>query len=167
MFYLLTSENSRPNFSNRIPGYIIVGEGNEVSSFEFMVFETPENDFKEIEHLREWVACSFLDYIFDELMRIVQTRAEKLTVDDAVSNCASAIELLIKIKKERDVRRKRCTWGKSKLIKHQAELRQLMASGASYADMQFWLRKEKRIKVSRSTVKRFLDKHPSAIHLGS
>lgn len=54
--------------------------------------------------------------------------------------------------------RRRCTWGKSRLVKHRAELEKLRAAGGSFADLALWLRKEKRMVVNRSTVMRFLEK---------
>lgn len=66
--------------------------------------------------------------------------------------------VLSQIKDARSVRRKRTTWGKSKLTKYQSELIQLRAIGASFVDLQFWLLKEKRVKASPSTFKRFLEK---------
>ena len=54
--------------------------------------------------------------------------------------------------------RRRCTWGKSRLVKHRAELEKLRAAGGSFADLAIWLRQEKRIVVERSTVMRFLEK---------
>lgn len=71
----------------------------------------------------------------------------------------NASEVLAVIREARAVRRKRCTWGRSKLTKFLAELIQLRASGASLADLQFWLLKEKRVKADCTTIKRFLDKH--------
>ena len=66
------------------------------------------------------------------------------------------------IRKARAVRRHRRTWGKSRLSPHRAELTKLRAEGASFSDLAFWLRKEKRIKVDRSTVRRFLEKQTEA-----
>lgn len=77
-----------------------------------------------------------------------------------------AEEVLSKIKDARAVRRKRCTWGISKLNKYLTEVIQLSGNGASFADIQFWLRKEKRIKVDRSTIKRFLDKNKLSVDFG-
>ena len=54
--------------------------------------------------------------------------------------------------------RRRCTWGKSRLVKHRAELEKLRAAGGSFADLAIWLRQEKRIVVERSTIMRFLEK---------
>ncbi len=54
--------------------------------------------------------------------------------------------------------RKRRTWGKSKINKHIAELMKLKNAGGSYAELEYWLRKEKRIKIHRSNIKRGLDK---------
>lgn len=62
------------------------------------------------------------------------------------------------VREARAIRRKRTTWGRSKLGKYQAELMQLRHAGATYADLQYWLRKEKRVKVARSTIMRFLTK---------
>ena len=67
---------------------------------------------------------------------------------------------LAAIRDARAVRRHRRTWGKSRLAPHRAELTKLRAEGASFSDLAFWLRKEKRIKVDRSTVRRFLSKQP-------
>ena len=69
-----------------------------------------------------------------------------------------AIATLAAIRDARTVRRHRRTWGKSRLSPHRAELAKLRAEGASFGDLAFWLRKEKRIKVDRSTVRRFLEK---------
>ena len=65
---------------------------------------------------------------------------------------------LAKIRAVRAAARRRCTWGKSRLVKHRAELEKLRAAGGSFADLALWLRKEKRIVVDRSTVMRFLEK---------
>lgn len=66
--------------------------------------------------------------------------------------------ILEKIRVDRKIRRKRSTWGRSKLLKFQAELCALKKAGASLKDMQFWLKREKHIKADCSTIKRFLDK---------
>ena len=63
---------------------------------------------------------------------------------------------LAEIRAARKVRRKRSTWGRSRLTKYRAELIKLKAIGASYEDMKFWLRKKKRVKVDKSTIWRFL-----------
>jgi hypothetical protein len=75
-----------------------------------------------------------------------------------MENQFNAAEELCKVQEARAVRRRRSTWGKSKLSKYQAELVQLRQAGAKYADLQFWLRKEKRVKVDRSSIMRFLKK---------
>jgi len=79
-----------------------------------------------------------------------------------MKNSFDAAGILVGIRESRSVRRRRATWCKSKLNKFLSELIQLRAASASYADIQYWLRKEKRIKVDRSTIKRFLDKNSSA-----
>jgi hypothetical protein len=53
-------------------------------------------------------------------------------------------------------------WSKSILVKFKSELALLQESGATLGDMQYWLRLSKRVKVHRSTIKRFLDKHCSS-----
>lgn len=73
----------------------------------------------------------------------------------------NAVDVLSVVKEQRSIRKKRCTFGKSKLNKWRAELMKLKKSGASYADMQFWLRKEKRIKTDPSSIWRFLLKDQS------
>lgn len=78
-----------------------------------------------------------------------------------MNNNFDATGVLLGIRESRAVRRRRTTWGKSKLNRVLSELILLRAASASFADIQFWLRKEKRIKVNRSTIKRFLDKHNS------
>ncbi|OIQ96349.1 hypothetical protein GALL_216260 [mine drainage metagenome] len=67
-------------------------------------------------------------------------------------------DVLSKIKSDRAVRRKRRVWGKSRINILMAELLNLKEAGASYADLEFWLRKEKRIKIHRSNIKRAMDK---------
>ena len=79
----------------------------------------------------------------------------------------NAVDVLATVKKQRSVRKKHCTWGKSKLNKCRAELMKLKKAGASYVDMQFWLRKEKRIKIDPSSIWRFLKKNLSMPDQGS
>jgi hypothetical protein len=70
------------------------------------------------------------------------------------------------IKTARAAARRRCTWGKSKLTKHRAELVKLRIAGASYADLALWLQKEKRVKIDRSNVRLYLIKLPEMIAHG-
>ena len=65
-------------------------------------------------------------------------------------------DVLLEIRKVRSIRRKRSTWGTSSLNKYLPELMALHDEGASLGEMQFWLLKEKRTKVARSTIQRFL-----------
>lgn len=67
-------------------------------------------------------------------------------------------EVIACVRHERNVRRKRSTFEKSKLIKYKSELISLFNVGASYRDMAFWLRKNKRVKIDHSNIKRYLDK---------
>ena len=71
------------------------------------------------------------------------------------------------VREARTVRRKRTTWGKSKLSRYQAELVKLQQAGATYADLQYWLRKERRVKAARSTIMRFLTKSHIAVEAGA
>ena len=73
------------------------------------------------------------------------------------SNNFNATEELNTIQQLRaTIRRK--PYHKSRLKPHQAELVKLREAGGSFGDLQTWLRVKKRIKVDRSTIKRFLDK---------
>lgn len=67
-------------------------------------------------------------------------------------------DILSKVKEDRAVRRKRRTWQKSKISRFIVELIKLKEAGGSYAKLEFWLRKEKRIKIHRTSIKRALDK---------
>lgn len=66
--------------------------------------------------------------------------------------------VLSQVRVDQAVRRKRRTWGESKINKYIVELIRLREAGGSYAQLAFWLRKEKRIKIHRSSIKRALDK---------
>lgn len=48
---------------------------------------------------------------------------------------------------------------KSRLDKYQHQLLSLHQAGATAAELQRWLRSQKRIKVAHSTVLRWLEKH--------
>lgn len=58
----------------------------------------------------------------------------------------------------RTIRRQR--YARSKLQRYRAELVQLRQAGASYGDLIMWLKKEKRMKTTHTTVMRFLKKLP-------
>ena len=73
----------------------------------------------------------------------------------------NASATLAAIREARSVRRRRCTWGKSRLAPYLSELVKLRNEGASFADLTFWLLKQKRLKVDRTTVRRFLMKQPA------
>ena len=79
-----------------------------------------------------------------------------------MKNDFEAPAILEEIRVDRKIRRKRSTWGRSKLLKFQAEISALKRVGASLKDIQYWLRRENRVKAARSTIKRFLDKNLSA-----
>jgi hypothetical protein len=67
-----------------------------------------------------------------------------------------AAAVLDTVRQEREERRHRRTWGKSKLVRHRAELVTLRRAGASLADLVHWLKADKRTKASKSTVSRYL-----------
>ena len=69
----------------------------------------------------------------------------------------NATEELDEIRRIREIAR-RSAYRKSRLRRHQEELIQMREKGASFADLQTWLRVKKRISVARSTVQRFLAK---------
>jgi hypothetical protein len=66
---------------------------------------------------------------------------------------------LAKIHEIRKALRRRCTWGKSRLTKYRAELIKLKEGGASYVDLAYWLRINKRVKIDSSNIQRFLKKN--------
>ena len=85
-----------------------------------------------------------------------------MEVTGIMKNDFDAPQILEGIRTNRKIRRKRSTWGRSKLLKFQAEISALKRVGASLKDIQYWLRRENRVKAARSTIKRFLDKNLSA-----
>lgn len=74
---------------------------------------------------------------------------------------------LSKVRQLRSIAKRRRTWGKSRLVPHRAEMVKLRNAGASFADIQLWLRKERRIKVVESTVRRYLQKLPELVKTGN
>jgi hypothetical protein len=78
-----------------------------------------------------------------------------------MGNEFNAPDVLAAVRAARAVRRKRSTCDKSKLRKYLGELLQLKQSGATFADLKYWLRTEKRVKAERSTISRFLAKRTS------
>jgi len=54
-------------------------------------------------------------------------------------------------------RRRYC---RSRLARHRAELVKLRLAGASLAELQRWLRTSRRVKISRTSIFRFLRKLP-------
>jgi len=69
----------------------------------------------------------------------------------------NATETLSKIKEDRKQRRRKI-YKQSVIDKYRAEVIALKKEGASLGDIEFFLR-EKKIKVVRSTIKRYLDKY--------
>ena len=60
------------------------------------------------------------------------------------------------VRQERGERRHRRTWGKSKLVRHRAELVKLRQAGASLSEIVHWLKTAHRMKADKSTVSRYL-----------
>ena len=81
--------------------------------------------------------------------------------DDTQQNMGSfdPIHVLNNIRTSRTLARRR-RYTKSKLERYRAELVGLRNAGASLSDLAYWLRKEKRMKVQRTTIQRYLDKLP-------
>lgn len=67
---------------------------------------------------------------------------------------------LAAVQERRAAARRRRTWGKSRLLPYRAELVKLRQAGGSFADLADWLRKERRVKMDASSVRRFLQKLP-------
>lgn len=64
------------------------------------------------------------------------------------------------VRERRAVARRRRTWGKSRLVPYRAELVKLRQAGGSFAELADWLRRERRVKMDASSVRRFLQKLP-------
>jgi hypothetical protein len=88
--------------------------------------------------------------VISEIRATMTTRQQQFDPDATLSAVRAA---------RAQVRRRR-TWGKSRLVPHRAELVQLRRAGGSFADLVHWLRSEKRVKVARSTVARYLAQLP-------
>ena len=67
---------------------------------------------------------------------------------------------LAALREHRAAAKRRRTWGKSRLVPYRAELVKLRAAGASFTELAEWLRREKRVKMDPSSVRRFLQKLP-------
>ena len=70
------------------------------------------------------------------------------------------VAALAAVREHRAAAKRRRTWGKSRLVPHRAELVKLRAAGASFTELAEWLRREKRVKMDPSSVRRFLQKLP-------
>lgn len=66
--------------------------------------------------------------------------------------------VLREIRQQRQAKRRR-RFSRSRLMVHRAELVALKREGASLADIQLWLRRQ-RIVVARSTISRYLQQLP-------
>lgn len=67
---------------------------------------------------------------------------------------------LAAVHEHRAAAKRRRTWGRSRLIPHRAELVKLRQAGASFADLATWLRRERKVKMDASSVRRYLQKLP-------
>lgn len=70
----------------------------------------------------------------------------------------AAVELTA-LKEQRKIMRQQ-TYRKSRLLKFRTEIVELKKAGASLHDIALWLRQKKRVKVSHTTVMRFLARLP-------
>lgn len=70
----------------------------------------------------------------------------------------AAVELTA-LKEQRKIMRQQ-TYRKSRLLKFRTEIVELKKASASLHDIALWLRQKKRIKISHTTVMRFLAKLP-------
>jgi hypothetical protein len=77
-----------------------------------------------------------------------------------LQNMFNAATTLESIQTERAIKRRRCTWGRSRLTKYRAELVSLRQAGASLGDLAYWLKSKYRVNVQRSTIDRYLKKLP-------
>ena len=66
---------------------------------------------------------------------------------------------LEKLRQQKRIRRRK-SYQHSRLTKLRAELVMLRKEGASYREITLWLRQTKRIKMTHTTVMRFLEKLP-------
>jgi hypothetical protein len=70
------------------------------------------------------------------------------------------------VRERRAVARRRRTWGKSRLTPYRAELVKLRQAGGSFAELADWLRRERRVKMDASSVRRYLQKLPELSEAG-
>lgn len=70
--------------------------------------------------------------------------------------------ILDTIRARRDISRKK-RYRPSKLIRYRAELVALHLAGASYRELAFWLRRDYRLIVDHSTIRRYLIQLPEVI----
>ncbi len=71
-------------------------------------------------------------------------------------NATTALEMV----RERKKIQQRKSYSQSRLTKLRAELVALRQAGASYREITLWLRHHKRIKLTHTTVMRYLEKLP-------
>ncbi len=80
-----------------------------------------------------------------------------------LKNIHEAREKVEMLNEDKKIRQKRKTWGRSGLVKFRGELYLLRKAGASLSKLQYWLQQEKRIRVARSTILRFLGKQREGV----
>lgn len=79
---------------------------------------------------------------------------------ESAATAFDAAAALTAVRERRAAARRRRTWGTSRLTPYRAELVKLRQAGGSFADLAVWLRREKRVKMDASSVRRFLQKQP-------
>ncbi len=72
----------------------------------------------------------------------------------------NAAEELAKIKEARSLRRRQGRRYRSKLERYRAELVDLYHAGATFPDLAFWLKSEKRLKTHPTSIMRYMYKLP-------
>lgn len=85
---------------------------------------------------------------------------------ESAATAFDAAAALAAVRERRASARRRRTWGTSRLTPYRAELVKLRQAGGSFADLAVWLRKEKRVKMDASSVRRYLRKLPELDALG-
>ena len=79
---------------------------------------------------------------------------------DTHSGDAGGIEDELDAIRQRRAATRRKPYRRSRLARHRADLVRLRRKGASYPELAAWLRKYRRVKVSHTTVMRFLQQLP-------
>lgn len=93
------------------------------------------------------------------LLRRIRRDRRKLPPVTTPLSHSQAQATLAEVRRLRAIARERLTTpGKQKLDPYRQEIDELAKAGASQRDIGFWLRREKRLKVSQATIQRYLVK---------